>query len=222
MSSMTAAASARKGNTPAKKTAPGALPIPKRPMPQKKKDDVGEKTKIPLNNSSSELSIDPLDMDESNPGDYSVDLNDTSMPLSVASGSDVDTVTTDSMASFGGDSFVSGRSGISRNPNDDSEQTEEEEGDEDQSATPGEADVCFDAEDHPGTDDFLMVLRIVLKKFGPDEYSPVVFRRVKKYLTGRKFFVRDDDGPKEWRQTTKSELIDIVWKHYDEAKKEFE
>jgi hypothetical protein len=84
---------------------------------------------------------------------------------------------------------------------------------------PEDDDVCFDADDHPGTVAFLKAVRKSLKKFADEDYSPSIYRAIKKQLPDRKFFICDDeDEPNKWRETSKSELIDLFWKCYDEEK----
>jgi hypothetical protein len=84
---------------------------------------------------------------------------------------------------------------------------------------PEDDDVCFDADDHPGTVAFLKAVRKSLKKFAGEDYSPSIYRAIKKQLPDRKFFICDDElEPDKWRETSKSELIDIFWRHFDEEK----
>jgi hypothetical protein len=80
-------------------------------------------------------------------------------------------------------------------------------------------DVCFDADDHPGTVAFLKAVKKSLKKFADEDYSPSIYRAIKKQLPDRKFFICDDeDEPNKWRETSKSELIDLFWKYCDKEK----
>jgi hypothetical protein len=89
----------------------------------------------------------------------------------------------------------------------------------DRDASPLDRDVCFEAEDHPGTKSFLVAVRKTLKALGPSAYSPKVYRHIKRQLPDRRFFVCDDDDkPFDWREATKSELIDLFWKSYEEMK----
>jgi hypothetical protein len=91
--------------------------------------------------------------------------------------------------------------------------------DDEDVSTPQSIDVCFEAEDHAGTKEFLNVTRNALKKFGPSAYSPKIYRHIKRQLRDRRFFICDDDDkPFEWREVTKSELIDLIWKYYEEVK----
>ena len=84
---------------------------------------------------------------------------------------------------------------------------------------PEDADVCFDAGDHPGTVAFLKAVRKILKKFADEDFSPPIYRAIKKLLPDRKFFICDDeDELNKWREPSKSELIDLFWKYYDEER----
>jgi hypothetical protein len=105
------------------------------------------------------------------------------------------------------------------------ENTVESDDDSDENSDDGlpeDEDVCFEAEEHPGTEVFLKAVRKSLKKLGPIAYSPKVYRAIKKQLHDRRFFVcDDDDNPYLWREVTKSELIDFVWKSYEEEKSNY-
>ncbi|KAG7346921.1 hypothetical protein IV203_005990 [Nitzschia inconspicua] len=88
-----------------------------------------------------------------------------------------------------------------------------------ESTMPMDDDVCFEAEDHPGTEAFLLAIENTLTTKGPAVYAPIIYRHIKRQLLGRRFFVCDDDDkPFEWREATKSELIDLFWKYYEEQK----
>jgi hypothetical protein len=101
------------------------------------------------------------------------------------------------------------------------DESTKEGGDEGDNTTPSDNDVCFEAENHPGTDAFLAAIRKTLKTMGPSAYSPKIYRHIKRQLPDRRFFVCDDDNkPFEWREVTKSELIDCFWKHFEEMKSE--
>ena len=86
-------------------------------------------------------------------------------------------------------------------------------------ALPDDDDVCFDADDHPGTQAFLAAVKKSLKKHRDEEFSPKVYRAIKKQLPNRRFFICDDeDHPDLWREVNKSELINLFWKFFDEEK----
>jgi hypothetical protein len=98
------------------------------------------------------------------------------------------------------------------------------------STTPRETDVCFDADEHPGTEAFLDAVRQTIAALGPVPYSPAVYKSIKRQVPGRRFFVCDDYDDKEesdtfsnekeyeWRQVEKRELVDLFWKYYEEEK----
>lgn len=104
------------------------------------------------------------------------------------------------------------------------------ENDGEPSTTPCETDVCFDADEHPGTEAFLDAVRQTIAALGPVPYSPAVYKSIKRQVPGRRFFVCDDYDDKEesdsfsngkeyeWRQVEKRELVDLFWKYYEEEK----
>jgi len=97
---------------------------------------------------------------------------------------------------------------------------------------PGEIDVCFDADEHPGTEAFVAAVQQTLVNLGPVPYSPAVYRNIKRQLSDRRFYLcdqdsdeklcedDDDDADKqyEWRPASKRELIDAFYKYYEEEK----
>lgn len=94
-------------------------------------------------------------------------------------------------------------------------------------ATPGEDDICFDAEEHPGTEAFVAAVQQTLVHLGPVPYSPAVYKSVKRQLSNRRFYVCDQDNDDkkgkiddhyEWREASKRELIDLFWKQYEVEK----
>jgi hypothetical protein len=102
-------------------------------------------------------------------------------------------------------------------------QIEESSGDETELPTePTDMDVCFDADEHPGTTAFIKALKSSLCKFSDEEYGPPIYRFVKKQLPDRRFFICDDeDAPDVWREVTKKELIELVGTQFDAAKATF-
>ena len=85
---------------------------------------------------------------------------------------------------------------------------------------PSDDDVCLGADEHPGTEQFLKVIRRTIKKAPDEEYGPPIYKKLKKQLPNRKFFVCEDveNSPDEWREATKREMIDIFWTYYEEEK----
>ena len=93
----------------------------------------------------------------------------------------------------------------------------------DPTAPPTDFDVCFDADDHPGTIVFDKAVRKTVAQNSDKEYSPSLYRAIKKQLPGRRFFVCDDeDNPEVWREVTKKELVEIVGSRFDEIKKTYQ
>ena len=92
------------------------------------------------------------------------------------------------------------------------------------SAIPEEDDVCFEAEEHPGTVAFVEAVQETLVNLGPIPYSPAVYKNIKRQLPDRRFYVCDRDNDDnngeiddhyEWREASKRELIDVFWKNYE-------
>ena len=98
----------------------------------------------------------------------------------------------------------------------------EDDEDDDDDDGPTDDDVCFDAEEHPGTVAFEEALDKVVAENPKKKYGPPIYRAVKKQLPGRRFYVCDDEEhPDEWREIDKQELIDEIGKAFNEGKKEF-
>ena len=94
--------------------------------------------------------------------------------------------------------------------------------DDDDEEGPNDDDVCFDAEEHPGTVAFEAALDKVVEEYPRKKYGPPIYRAVKKQLPNRRFFVCDDEEhPDEWRQINKQELIDEIGRAFTEAKREY-
>jgi len=92
------------------------------------------------------------------------------------------------------------------------------------SAIPKEDDICFEADEHPGTVAFVAAVQETLVNLGPVPYSPAVYKNIKRQLSDRRFYVCDRDNDDnngeiddhfEWREASKRELIDVFWKHYE-------
>jgi hypothetical protein len=101
-------------------------------------------------------------------------------------------------------------------------QAQESSGEETEELPPGprDMDICFDADEHPGTQALIKALKSSLRKFRDTEYGPPVYRFIKKQVPDRRFFVCDDeDAPDVWREVTKKELIELVGVQFDAAKK---
>jgi hypothetical protein len=82
-------------------------------------------------------------------------------------------------------------------------------------------DVCFGADEHPGTIAYEAAVSKSLKRWGGQDFGPPVYRAIKKQLPGRRFFICDDpDQPEEWREVLKQELVETFGARFDELKLE--
>ncbi|KAL3920079.1 MAG: hypothetical protein SGILL_003440, partial [Bacillariaceae sp.] len=85
---------------------------------------------------------------------------------------------------------------------------------------PSDMDVCFDDRGHPGTTDLIHVLRELLVEFEGTEYSPPVYKAIKKRLKGRKFLIRmRRDKRTSWRESTKPEVIQLLGDCFNEERR---
>lgn len=85
---------------------------------------------------------------------------------------------------------------------------------------PLDADVCFDDKGHPGTTDLIGVLKDLLVEFEGIEYSPPVYKAIKKRLKGRKFLIRiRRDERTSWREATKPEVIQLLGDCFNEERR---
>ena len=110
------------------------------------------------------------------------------------------------------DEYTSGSEGQSR--------VDIQHGGED--GTPTDLDVCFDADEHPGTVAMQAAVDATVLEHHDTIYCPDIYRLIKKQLPGRQFFVCDDENfPDEWRQVSKKELVDLIQKEYEDAKEKF-
>jgi len=83
---------------------------------------------------------------------------------------------------------------------------------------PTDKDICFDADEHPGTKAMHAAVQKTLKKYPNTEYSPEQYRHIKKQLAGRRFFVCDDeDYPDVWREVPKAELVELLRKEFEDT-----
>ncbi|KAG7359471.1 expressed tetratricopeptide repeat protein [Nitzschia inconspicua] len=85
---------------------------------------------------------------------------------------------------------------------------------------PLDDDVCFDDRGHPGTTDLIGVLKDLLIEFEGTEYSPPVYKAIKKRLKGRKFLIRiRRDERTSWREATKPEVIQLLGDCFNEERR---
>jgi hypothetical protein len=98
--------------------------------------------------------------------------------------------------------------------------TTDDKGDADLEEVPEDEDVCFDADEHPGTVAFIKAVHTSIEQFADEDYSPEVYRVIKRQLKGRRFFVCDDDTTNSvvWREAEKSEIIDCFWNYFESEK----
>jgi tetratricopeptide (TPR) repeat protein len=85
---------------------------------------------------------------------------------------------------------------------------------------PLDSDICFDDRGHPGTTALIHVLKELLIEFEETEYSPPVYKAIKKRLKGRKFLIRiRRDERTSWREATKPEVIQLLGDCFNEERR---
>jgi hypothetical protein len=115
---------------------------------------------------------------------------------------------------------------------DDDEEDEDESNiandDDDEGDEAREEDfVYFDSEDQPGTKVFNKALRKTVKKYLDKDFSPDVYRYLKKQLPGKTFMIydyhdEDENVEGEWREMQKKELIKRFKKEFKKEKRRLE
>jgi hypothetical protein len=80
---------------------------------------------------------------------------------------------------------------------------------------PEKGDVCFGNEKHPGTKALSRAVQKSMETFAEEDFSPEVYKSIKKQCKGKGFFVRDGSG---WRQASKVEIKNGIEKAFNEAK----
>jgi hypothetical protein len=91
-----------------------------------------------------------------------------------------------------------------------------------QSSKPTNLDVCFDADEHPGTISMQAAVDSTVLEHHARNYCPEIYREIKKQLPGKRFFVCDNENfPDEWRQVPKTELVELMRKEYDDTREKF-
>jgi len=87
---------------------------------------------------------------------------------------------------------------------------------------PERNDVVYDDRGHPGTVRMVHVLREILVEHQDDiEYSPEVYKVIKRRLKGRKFLLRTQhNGRTAWREATKSENVQLLADFFHEEMRE--
>ena len=85
---------------------------------------------------------------------------------------------------------------------------------------PKDSDICFDDRNHPGTKEWIQVVRNSLDNFAETDYSPPVYKAIKKKLKGRRFLIRISRNSKtSWREATKPEVIELFGECFNEEKR---
>ncbi len=85
---------------------------------------------------------------------------------------------------------------------------------------PDDTDICFDDRHHPGTKDWIIVIRDCLNKFEGHDYSPPVYKAIKKKLKGRRFLLRTRRNERtSWREATKPEIIELFGECFNEERR---
>jgi hypothetical protein len=85
---------------------------------------------------------------------------------------------------------------------------------------PTATDVCIDVQDHPGTLAFLQIVKTSLDQIGDVDYSPPVYKLIKKQLKGRRMLicVNATKKPSYWREAAQPERIDYVGKCFEDER----
>lgn len=81
-------------------------------------------------------------------------------------------------------------------------------------------DICFDDRGHSGTKDYIEFVRDALAQFPDTEYSPPVYKVIKKKLKGRRFLIRTRRSERtSWREATKPEIIELFGECFNEERR---
>lgn len=89
------------------------------------------------------------------------------------------------------------------------------------SMTPVKDDICMGDNEHPGTNDFLYIVRDVVDEGAFQEFAPPVYRRIRKRAKGRRFLIRPfEELPHYWRIASDREKIEYVGQCYDRDSEE--
>ncbi|CAJ1949287.1 unnamed protein product [Cylindrotheca closterium] len=91
------------------------------------------------------------------------------------------------------------------------------------SITPLPDDICMGVEEHQGTVDLLYVIRDIVDSDPTCEFSPDVYRRIRKRVKGKRFLIRPfDELPHYWRVASDREKIAYCGECYDKDRKSAE
>eukprot|EP00980_Cylindrotheca_fusiformis_P027843 scaffold22560_cov135-Cylindrotheca_fusiformis.AAC.54 len=84
------------------------------------------------------------------------------------------------------------------------------------SITPLKDDVCMGDNEHPGTIDFLYIVREVVEESAFPEFCPFVYQRIRKRAKGRRFLIRPyEELPHYWRIAIDREKIEYFGDCFD-------
>jgi len=85
---------------------------------------------------------------------------------------------------------------------------------------PTDKDVCFGAEDHPGTKDWHKVIKNSMADLVDSEFCLEVYRHIKKKLGGRRFLIKNEtDG--DWKEASKTDLVSNFRIAFEKEQKRF-
>ncbi|KAL3939627.1 MAG: hypothetical protein SGBAC_005674, partial [Bacillariaceae sp.] len=91
------------------------------------------------------------------------------------------------------------------------------------SINPQPEDICMGDEEHEGTVDLLYVIRDIVDADPMNEFSPDVYRRIRKRVKGQRFLIRPfDELPHYWRVASDREKIAYCGECYDRDRKSAE
>lgn len=84
------------------------------------------------------------------------------------------------------------------------------------SVTPQKDDICMDDNEHPGTIEFLYMIREIVEEGAFQEFAPPVYRRIRKRARGRRFLIRPfEELPHYWRVAADREKIEYCGRAFD-------
>jgi hypothetical protein len=86
---------------------------------------------------------------------------------------------------------------------------------EDDNSKPNVLDICIGKTQHTGTKEFYHFVKYVVSSSTQQEFSPPMFRRIKRKFKDRRFFIGPAKSETEWREVTNRELIDFIGGSYD-------
>lgn len=85
------------------------------------------------------------------------------------------------------------------------------------SVEPSPDDICFRDQSHPGTQEFVRVVKEANAEFAGDNYSPKIHKKIRAGLRNRRFF-KLDTSTNCWVMANKFEVRDEIGLAYDECR----